>query len=81
MANTLRYNPNFQEISTKELDVNTLHAGCIFSIRPVHKEILMKYTVIQNLPEVMELEFRTAYQQHWIQILVLFYPDLRCKEM
>lgn len=29
MANTLRYNPNFQEISTKEIDVNTLPAGCI----------------------------------------------------
>lgn len=29
MANTLRYNPNFKEISTKDTDVNSLPAGCI----------------------------------------------------
>lgn len=29
MADTLRYNPNFREISSKEVDVNTLPAGCI----------------------------------------------------
>lgn len=29
MSNTLKYNPNFKEISTKDIDVSSLPAGCI----------------------------------------------------